>query len=266
MPFQFDEAPDSRSQTANPPSETRIWVASGEFDPLVVKSYAYGATPAFIATLEGLLYRQDIQVEPDGGFKLFRVTVPYAKRKQEQGSLSVDFDTSGGSIHIKASKSTVNRYAAAGTAADHKQSIGVHGDNVDGTDIIIPATKLSVRYTHPLGVVTLNYAFYLAEITGKVNSDGMFGRSPGEILFAGAQGSDGTDAPATVNYTFLYEKNLSNLVFGAISGVQKDGWDYLWLEFEAAASNGKPAMTPKQVNVERVYDRIPLATALGFGG
>ena len=264
MPFQFDEAPDSRSQTANPPSETRIYVASGEFDPLVVKAYAYGATPAFVATLEAILYRQDIQVEPDG-HKLFRVVVPYAKHKKEQGDFSFDFDTSGGSIHIKASKSTVNRYPAAG-AKDHKQLIGVHGDDVDGADIVVPATKINCHFTHPLGVVTLQHAFYLAEITGKVNSDQIFGRAPGEILFLGGSGGDGTNAPSQVKYGFAYEKNLSDLIFGAITGVKKDGWDYIWLEYEDDDAGGKPGKVPKQVNVERVYDRIPLATALGFGG
>jgi hypothetical protein len=237
MPFQFDEAPDSRSQTANPPSETRIYVASGEFDPLVVKAYAYGGTPAFVATVEAILYRQDIQVEPDG-HRLFRVVVPYAKNKKEQGNFSFDFDTSGGSIHIKASKSTVSRYPAAG-AKDHKQLI------------VVPATKINCHFTHPLGVVTLNHAFYLAEITGKVNNDNIFGRQPGEILFLGGSGGDGTDAPAQVKYSFAYEKNLSDLIFGAITGVAKDGWDYIWLEYEDDDAGGKPGKVPKQVNVDR---------------
>jgi hypothetical protein len=264
MPFHFDEAPDSRQMTAKPPSESRIYIADGEFDPLVVKSYAYGGSPAFVTHPEAVLFRQDIQVDPLG-YRLFRVTVPYAPKKDEQGEFSFNFDTTGGQIHIKASKSTVNRYAATGSPADHKQAIGVHGDNVDGVDIVIPAMKIDCQFSHPLGVVTLNYGFFLAEITGRVNSDMIFGRQPGEILFLGARGSDGTTAPATLNYSFAYEKNLAGLVFGAINGVQKDGWDYVWLEFEGQVSNGKPARPPKQVNVERVYDRVPLATLLGFG-
>lgn len=265
MPLQFDESPDSRHQTASPPTETRVYVASGEFDATVVKAYAYGGTPSFIATVEAILYRQDIQVEPDG-FKLFRVTVPYAKSKKEQGQFSFDFDTSGGSIHIKASKSTVNRYVAVGDPKDHQQLIGVHGDQVDGADVVVPATKINCHFTHPLGVVTLSHAFYLAEITGKANSDNIFGRAPGEILFLGGSGGDGTESAATVKYSFAYEKSLSNLVYGAISGVSKDGWDYIWLEYEDDDTGGKPGKVPRQVNVERVYDRIPLATALGFGG
>ncbi len=265
MPLQFDEAPDSRSMTAKPPSETRIYVAAGEFDPLVVKAFAYGGSPAVLTHPEAVLYRQDIQVEPEG-YKLFRVTVPYAPKKDENGQFTFDFDTTGGSVHIKASKSTVNRYAASGTPADHQQAIGVHGDNVDGTDIVIPAMKINCQFSHPLGVVTLSYGFFLAEITGKVNSTPIFGRNPGEILFTGARGSDGTEAEATLNYSFAYEKNLSGLIFGAIANVQKDGWDYIWLEFEGKDSNGKPARPPKQVNVERVYDRVPLASLLGFGG
>ena len=265
MAFTFEEAPESRSSTARPPTETHVWVADGEFYADNVKAYAYGATPAIIATLEGILYRQDIQVQPEG-FKLYRVTVPYAKRKVEQGNFTFDFDTSGGSVHIKASRSTVNRYVATGTAADHKQAIGVSKDGVEGADIIIPAMKINCQFTHPLGVVTLNHGFFLAEITGSVNSTPMFGRAAGEILFMGARGSDGSDAPATIGYSFAYEKNLTGLVYGAITDVQKDGWDLIWLEFESAASNDKPVRQPKQVNVERVYNRINLAAALGFGG
>jgi hypothetical protein len=237
-------------------------VAAGEFDAAVVNAYAYAATPAVVAVLEGILYRQDIRTDP-AGFGVYHISVPYGPRKYETGSFRFSFDTTGGTIHIKASKQTVAKYPP--TAPDHKQLIGVHGDEVDGADVVIPALKISVHFKHPMAVVTIPFAKQLARYTGKSNSDFFLTCNPGEVLFLGATGSDGTDCEAEVNYQFAFSENLQNQVIGAISGINKDGWDVAWIAYKDAVDGNKPVKQPEFIYVERVYDRIPMALALGFG-
>lgn len=157
--FRFNESRQSRSGTTEPPSETRIYTAAGSNDQAYV--YAYAATTGTAASIthaSGLLYRQDISVSPIG-YELFRVEVPYGPRKRESGEYSLDFDTTGGTLHITNSKETVNKYTAPGKpdAQDMGGAIGVNGDDVSGTEIVIPALRLTVNFKHPAAVITLSH-------------------------------------------------------------------------------------------------------------
>jgi hypothetical protein len=147
MAFQFKERPDSGASTSNPPTLTLRYVANGSNDRSFVKGFALSQTLPFVATQQGNLYRQDVLVEPQG-HKLFYVTVPYAQRKYQVGQFRFSVSSTGGSFHIKTSRQTVARYPS--DATDHKQLIGVNGDNVDGVDIVIPAMKLTCHFKHPL--------------------------------------------------------------------------------------------------------------------
>lgn len=266
--FKFTERPNSRKTTDSPPTFEFIYRASGTGtnDQVFVHAFAIGATPAVVALATGaIVYRKDIQIQSEG-FDVWTVTVPYAEKgeKPPTGQWTFDFDTTGGSFHIKASKSTVASYGTS--PPDYKQLIGVNGDDVEGADIVIPALKINVTYSHPLGVVTIALAKTLARLTGKVNSQTFLTFDAGEVLYLGSTGSDGTEKEATVGYQFACEENLQNQIVGAISGIQKDGWDLAWIKWKDAEDGGKPVKQPEFVYVERVHDRVNLAAALGFGG
>jgi hypothetical protein len=266
LTISIKERPGRRQVTTKPPSETREYVIRGVFDSAYAQALALAGTPVILSNAGGILYREDVKLA-EAGFQVWNATIPYGPKKNESGQWTWDFDTTGGTVHVKASKQTVARYVpAGGTAVDHKQLIGVHGDDVDGADVVIPALKINVRFRHPLAVVTIPFAKQLARWTGKVNSDTFLTFSPGEVLFMGGRGSDGSDAEAEVAYSFACSENLQNQVIGAITVVEKQGWDHIWLEWEDVEdANNKPTKKPKQVNVERVYDRIPMAASFGFG-
>lgn len=250
--------------TAEPPTQTRRFRALNTQDQNFVMSSALSMTPASVSTPQGTLFRADIKVDPNG-WNNWLVTVPYEKNpKPPQGQWTWSFDTTGGSFHIKASKQTVARYPPG--ARNHQQLIGVHDKEVDGADIVIPAMKINAEYSHPLGVVTLQFAKHIRNQTGKVNSTTMFTMPAGEVLFLGGAGSDGTNAEAKVSYHFACEENLQGLVVGTIAGIQKDGWDISWIQWKDAVDANRPVRIPEAVYIERVYDRVDLASALGFGG
>lgn len=271
MPLhQFDERPDSRECDSQ--SFTYKYVAAGENNAAAVRMAGYQFSPPMVATINGIMYRQDVKAVPQG-HELYFVDVPYAPKSQSDKTIPVgtwtwDFNTQGGEFTIKTSKSTVASYVAGGDAVvDHKQAINVGQDGkVEGTQIVIKSMKLNVSYKHPTGVVTMPFAMALADLTGTVNSTKMFNRPAGEVLFLGAEGSDGTEAEAVVKCAFAIEKNLQNKIIGGITVAQKNGWDYSWIEFKTAKDGGREVTVPRQINIERVYDRTDLAAALGFGG
>jgi hypothetical protein len=260
--------PDGIQTTGAEPTETRRFKIIGVPDQNTANAYALASTPAIIATIYGILYRQDLQISK-AAYNQWMVDVPYGKRKIQTGDFSWDFDTTGGTIHITQAKAEVARFPAT-SAPDQKGAIAVDGNEVKGTEIIIPAMKINVNYRHPLGVITLPQAKFLSSITGTSNSTPFLTYAPGEVLFLGARGSDGTDAEANVNYQFAMAANQTGMTIGDIAGVAKKAWEVAWVRYEdkIVTADGKqvPTRHPKFVYVDRVYDEIDLATALGFGG
>jgi hypothetical protein len=264
MAFSIRERPNSRDSTNSPPAVTLRYVAQGEHSSGIVNAYALGATPAIVVHRNAILYRQDVQLEP-AGYDVYYITVPYAQKKKENGSFHLSFDTSGGTLNLKASKQTVASYPEG--APDHGGAIGVKSNKeVEGADVVIPALKLSVKFSHPAGIVTIPRIKQLARWTGNVNSDTFLTFSPGEVLLLGAKGSEGSEAETEVSYDFACSENLQNKVIGGITVAEKQGWDLYWVAFKNDVDGSRPVTKPEYIYVERVYDRIPMAASLGFGG
>lgn len=268
MSFRFTERRTSRESTDTPPTITLRFSATGQNDNAFVRAYAVAATPAIYGHPSGaLLYRQDVRVEPFG-HEFYYVEVPYAEKKQDTGSFQLSFDTTGGTVHITASKQTVAAYGSGANVNDHKQSIGVTGPDKDpeGADVVIPVLKLTATFKHPQGIITLPQIKNLARWTGKVNSDSFLTFAAGEVLFLGCTGNEGTDSPTEIQYHFAAQENLTGLSIGGITVASKAGHNLYWIQFKPSTANNAGTRIPKAVYVERVYDTIPLAMSLGFGG
>lgn len=265
--FRFTENRESRRSTLTEPSEIRVYSASGNSNKDFVLSYALGASPAFISHPAGTIYRQDVQVDPVG-FKIWTVKVPYGPRKRENGEYTIDFDTTGGTVHITNSRQTIQKYTAPGqpAAPDMGGAIGVRGDQIDGTEIVIPALKITVDFKHPAGMITLSQIKNFARWTGRYNTGEFLTFASGEVLFLGSRGREGTNTDTTIQYQFAMSENVDGQNIGAILNTAKKGWEYGWISYQDRADGGVPHKRPRWYYVERVYEGIDLAAALGFGG
>lgn len=267
MIFSFEETPESRSSSADTTAATKtlVYKAVGEQDNAIVEAYAYTGTPATVTYVGGTLYRKAIAVDPDG-WAQYRVTVTYGKLDKKSvplGSATFSFDTSGATINVKAAKAHVASYPDDGDW--HKGAINVKADgDVEGVEIVIPALKMTYTFNHPAGIVTESFARLLASVTGRTNSATFRGFAAGELLFAGASGSDGTDADASISYSFVASSNETSLTIGEITSIAKAGHDYAWVEFEDDIDTGEAIRPPKRVHVERVYDSFNFATVFGW--
>jgi hypothetical protein len=262
MALDIQETPESRQFTANPASYRYDFLITGEHSDAIVQAYAIAATPVFVSTAMGTLYRQDLQLKPRG-WKQWHVTVPYGPMERETGSYTFSFDTTGGTVKIKAAKEHIASYPTDGDP--HAGSIGVNTDGtVEGVDVIIPALKLSVQFRHPQGQVTIGFVKSLASVTGTVNSGSFLGFAAGELLFLGASGSDGSNSEAEITYQFAASQNATGLSFGDIASVAKKGHEYAWIEFEDDESSGEAVVVPKSVHVERVYEEVDFAAIFGW--
>jgi hypothetical protein len=273
MAFAFHERPRSRSSTYNPPSETRNYVAAGSTDEQMVRNWAHLFTNFAIYTDNmGALFRNDIRVEAVAA-DLFYVSVIYGQHDYARSKLNITFDTTGGTLTIRNSLETRGKYPVA-TAPDFKQLIGVNGETVEGTPVVIPALRLSCSVVHPHGIITINQIKHLARITAQVNSTRFLTFEPGEVLFLGCQGREGTEVDAEVAYHFAMQANRDGLfapklTIGDIANIVKRGHDYVWIRYEdgteTVGGSTYPTKIPLFCYVERVYEEVDLATALGFG-
>ena len=287
MAIRWIEVPEYAEGSDNPPRRTYSYKFFGSIYEDVVRSYAISATPAVTSTLSsGLLYRDEISTKQIG-YDSFSVRVTYAQQKREVGEWTWDFDTTGGTVKATVSKETIGArgwpvyeipHVPTANVGDpeyypsHKGSIDVQGDEVKGIDIVIPAMTVGVAYRHPSATVTLAYARFLEQLTGLVNSTPMLGWAPGEVLFLGARGRDGTETEAMVDYYFAMSKNTTSLTIGDITDIVKDGWHVVWSHFRETAEDVAAGSTelhgtkvPDFIYIERVYDTADLAGQLGFG-
>jgi len=267
MAIQWITPPNGIETAGNPASESHTFKLIGTDDKNLVNSYAMGATPAFVLTNYGVLYKQDLQCTRTA-YNQWTIKVPYAPAKNETGEWTWDFDTTGGTVHITQAKEEVARYPEP-QAPDCLGSIAIDGDEVKGTEIVVPAMKINVTYKHPQGVMTLARAKFLNNMTGMVNSDTFLTFSPGEVLFLGGRGSDGTTSEASISYSFAMAANATGLTIGSIAGVAKKGWEVAWIRYHdtitTADGKDQPTRVAKFVYVDRVYETIAMASALGFG-
>jgi len=266
MSITVEEKVDSRRiVTGENASAELIYTVGGSDSDTAVKAAVEAAAPE---EYEGLS-RQTIDIEPVtvdtvNQRGLWTATVRYGRiAPQTIGSEPVyNFETGGGTQHITQSLSTT-RYPSD-TAPDFKGAIGVSGGSVQGVDITVPVYNWSETHRLSAATVTTAYRGALFNLTGKVNDAAWREFVAGEVLFLGASGSKRGEDEWEITFKFAASPNRENMSVGSITGVNKKGWDYLWVYYEDEVSSNKLIKQPKAVYVEQVYSRADFA-ALGIG-
>lgn len=190
---------------------------------------------------------------------------------------SISFDTTSGTGHITQAntKNVVgltddtgqSKYAVApGTAPDVEGAIDIEGDQVRGVDVTIPAFTFSETWTFPSESVVKRYLADVYGLTGKINNASWRMFEKGEVLFLGARGQvDRGASKCQITFSFSASPNKKNLEVGAISGINKGGWDYMTVTYETAAVAESIVKRPKFVYVNSVYEGGDF-TKLNIGG
>lgn len=243
------------AQGLNPWAEIRYKIFDAASDVVARNLLATTAPSAFdlYGTGSLIVALTDLEVEPDSNIStMFYGTARY-------GLINVDaaettFDISTTSAHITQSLQTA-RYPA--TAPNHLGAIGVTPDGVAGVDISVPVTQFTETHYFPESQITNTYKGTLATLTGKVNLSTFKGFASGECMFLGATLTRRLDGIWPATFRFAVERNRSGLTIGSITGIAKQGFDYLWVDYEIVEDATANTLTrrPRAVYVERVYER-----------
>ena len=173
---------------------------------------------------------------------------------------SFSFDTGGGTFHLTQSDSTVAYAPPMKVPPATGGSIGYDGEHIQGVDITVPVYNFQETHYLPVATVTTGYKVGLADLTGKVNDGSFKGFAAGEVLFLGASGSRRNEEKWAITFRFARQPNETGIVVGAglpaaeiISGIEKKGWQYLWVRYIDDVKGARKIKKPIAAYVEDVY-------------
>lgn len=264
MAIEVEEKFKSRRiQTGANPSVELLYDVHGTTDDVAAHAALVDASPEYYDPWGGMvmvLMRRDVVVRRVGP-ELWTGSVRYGQTG-EAGESIFSFDTAGGTQHITQSLQNVGEYAPPGKSAPkHKGAIGVTQSAVEGVDIIVPVYQFSETHYLAASMITLSYKVLLSLLTGRVNDAAFKGFEGGEILFLGAMGWKRGLGDWEINYRFAASPNATNLTIGDIVGINKQGWQYLWVRYMDAVDEdaSSPVKIPQAVYVEQVYEYANLS-------
>ena len=272
-------------------------------DPVIFQGYEWNETSSLESPAASLPWKVMYTEDPTEVDTLVNSTVPnslggmilksYTKKHVGGGCWTVDtqyagqalqlsMDSSGGTQHITQSLETISSHAVnpstgdTATPIDYGGAIGVTKDGVEGCDIFVPQSKISITLKHLWTDLPDDYLDTIEDLADHVNDaeivltigDHTKTYDQGELLYLGATLRTTSDDLVEISYNFSRSKNATDLDIGGwkddegetvgVMTVDKKGWEYLWVRYATVTqtSGGTPIGTTKrpiQVNIEQVY-------------
>jgi len=260
----IEEKYKSRStETGDSASAEYVYTVMGSDDPVTIETDVLAAAPATVATATTSLIRLGMSIRQvsNGHWEAFvNYGHPSLPPFPETGESSYQFEVGGGTQRRTHALENIANYGiGAATPPDFKGAIGVTENGVEGVDVIVPQFQFSeTHYIDDLGM-TPTYQATIATLAGGVNDATFKGHAAGEVLFLGASGGKRGAGDWEVNFRFGVQRNVTGLQVGDITGIDKDGWDYLWFRFAEAESGNALVKRPQSAHVDRVYPRVDLS-------
>lgn len=265
---------NSRVGTEGPDSNRTLrYAVLGTEDDLAVDALVVATAPS---VYNGLALDSFDKDTPGGG--VWFVEVEYRKverlARPEAGDDLFNFDTTGGTRHITQSLETVDVKYVGADQPDFKGAINVTSDAVEGVDIDDRMFSFNIERYIADSVLTNAYLAALYNQTGttnnapwKINIRGKtFNFKKREALFKGATGGLRGEEDWRIDLKFAAIPNITGRTIGTMTGIDKKGWEYLWVRYQDIEGANQLVKQPKSVHVERVYPESNFVNLIGTLG
>ncbi|OHB51766.1 MAG: hypothetical protein A2Y12_01390 [Planctomycetes bacterium GWF2_42_9] len=187
--------------------------------------------------------------------RLWLGTVNYNHNEKVEDKFEYSFEMGGGTQKITQTISPMQVTKYGANAPDFQGAINVDDNSVNGVDIIVPVFNFTE--TRIVKSLNIDNAFKLSlfNLVGKVNASGWHGFAAGEVLQAGVSGAkSGRFGDWEITYKFAASPNKTNITIGTIAGINKKGWEYLWVRYEKSTDQNCLIQIPRAVYVHQLYE------------
>lgn len=184
--------------------------------------------------------------------------------EEEEDLPIISLDTTGGSTNVDYGLSVAEK---KGNPSD-KIGAGLNwdGETFNGIDITTPAMKFSQRQIIPANQFTPAFRLQVYRLTGKINQDEFAGFAEGDVLFLGATATEVVNTVTfekdwEVTYNFSAIETRTNIKIGDYVIDKKEGYQYLWTQFEKREDQGQFKLVPFPIAsyVVDVYEKADFA-------
>ena len=230
------------------PSETREYVIEGSTDISVIEAALSSATnvtyppssqfSGISGSTIGTLILKSVDIsQSEEGDGLWSATANWGKAKKreqpEKNDEEVTFDISPQTTKITQSLGTTSKQGiGSDTAPDFKGGIAYNGKTFQGCDKVIGSLSFTITQYKPIENITNAFVQQLEACVGCVNNATWRGRAAGEVLFMGVSGSKRSEDDFQLAFKFQSQPNATGLSVGEITGIDKLGWEHLWVLYE----------------------------------
>ena len=254
MTITIKEVRRSRGRTLD--SKNLDFMVWGSDDPSAVEAAMlaelddYAALPDF----ENLVVTSYSQQPREEKESVYDVSVGLGLSSEEDDR-ELSFQISAVTQHIVRPLARISSYPAG---APDLPGIGFDSEKgYEGTDIQIPVLTWTETFSIARTEMDNAFLFQLMNVAANpVNSFPFRGFAAGEVLYSGTSGSQRGNRMVLSN-AFAASPNLTGLSIGAMTGIAKAGWDYLWVLYEKDEDITNKFITerPKAAYVDQVYGR-----------
>lgn len=252
-----------RGETGQDPWQERLYVIRGTDDDYSARVTLEAGSPMSVDVYNNasvVIWRQRANIEQVGP-ELWHGSCQYDSTPPIEQS-EFEFDIGTVTQHMTHSLATIARHAPGGkTAPNHNNAVGVTSNGVEGTDVEVPTYAWAERHFLPATFITPAYKATVFALAGKTNHAAWRGFGIREVRFDGLKGRTRKAGDYELEYRFTASPSIEDFAVGEganqITGVDKKGWEYLWIEWEEATDGGATNLVriPKAVFVEKMlYD------------
>lgn len=193
----------------------------------------------------------------------------FARRSQPaEGESQFNFEIGLEPVKIRHAVGGIAVFKATGAddwAPELLNDLG-DGEAPDGVDIYEPTYEESETHWGPVNALTPVFRNKIKRLVGKVNDRPWKGWAAGEVLLRGVSGTRRGANDAELTFRWSVRENQSDLTIGGVSGISKQGWQYLWPRAKIVKEDGAEIAASEitHVCVATVF-RTGNMTELGIG-
>lgn len=229
--------------------KTRRWFVYDAATELEAIGAVSVAAPALVdgLVIQGITVKEEVE----DGYMCEAAYGLWAPRTPPvAGESQFNFEIATQPVRIVVPLSAQTVYPRSGESAPADSDTWLIGQQADGSapegaEVQEPVANFSETHWITASSITQLYQRTVLGVIGRINQFTFRGWSAEEVLCTGVSGSQRGEEDWEVSFRFGVREHQTNLTVAGITGVNKNGWQFLWPRYELAKDSSEPILANK---------------------